>query len=409
MKKSKFLSYIVGILFGILFSIPWVLVYTFLRLSIGYLTILIVLGLIIGYKIIEKNIYNNKETKTYLVVSSLLIILLNVLLVMPILIQFLNQGTVTINFLSELYSTKSMIIAFAFDIFLAIVMVLIPALLLPIDFKLDENHKSESEEFLETIENIFKKHNALSKETAVDKKIIKEEFNKIELNSFKKFWYIDFLKGLRIKSTKGKWYFKKKDGSFKFGLILSILILIVFANIWNLVFYTVGADLKENVISNVKEELKEKTKNIEYNISDKIKITMPDCMTYYEDEYDDSNGFDIYYYQYVSNNTSKSDLEAIQIYYYDNYNINDYYNDFENEIYEAMSQYEITEKGTIDYNEYSNLYFIFNKMDTTRITIGYYIPVNNGLIQIYSYLNKDTFNNDSKLLIDNIVKSLKIN
>ena len=412
MKKNKLLSYIVGILFGILFSIPWVLVYTFLKLSIGYLTILIVLGLIIGYKIIEKNIYNTKKTKLYLVLSSLFIILINVLLIMPMLIQILAQGTVTANFLRELYSTKSMIIAFLIDLTLAIIMVLIPALVLPIDFKLDENHKSEGEEFLDKVEKVFEKYNAFSKETAVNKKIIKEELNKIELNGFKKFWYTDFLKGLRIKSTKGKWYFKKKNNNFKFGLLLSILLLIVFANVWNLVFLTVGKDVKDNVINDVKEELKEKTKNIEYNISNKIKIKMPECMTYYEDEFDDSNGFDIYYYQYVSSNTSKSDLEAIQIYFYDNYNINDYYGDydtFKNEINNTMNEYEIIETGNIKFNNYTGFYNVYNKMDQTRTTIGYYIPINNGLIQIYAYLNKDNYNLESKTLSDNIAKSLMIN
>ena len=65
--KKIFLGYFIGILFGLLFSIPWVLFYSFAELSISYLSILIVLGIILIYKIIKKNIYNNKRTKLYLI------------------------------------------------------------------------------------------------------------------------------------------------------------------------------------------------------------------------------------------------------------------------------------------------------------------------------------------------------
>lgn len=70
MKKNNLLAYIVGFLFGILFSVPWVLCYSFLNLSIGYLAILIVVGIILGFKIIAKEIYGTPLVKAYLILSS---------------------------------------------------------------------------------------------------------------------------------------------------------------------------------------------------------------------------------------------------------------------------------------------------------------------------------------------------
>ena len=223
--------------------------------------------------------------------------------------------------------------------------------------------------------------------------------------------HLSFFLNIRIKSYKRKWYFKKKDKSFSFGLVLSVLVLMVFAFIWNICFNIFVSDMRENVYENIKEEVKSNTKNIEFDISDKIKITMPECMTFLEKNIDNKEGFDEYYYQYVSSNVAKSDLEAIQIYYFDNYNITDYYldyNNFENEIYNNLSQYSIIDKGTIDLNGNSGFYLKFDKMDETRITLAYFIPINNGLIQVYTYLNKENYSEESKDLSDNVVKSIQI-
>ena len=96
--KNKFLSCLIGILFGFLFSVPWVLAYVFFEVSIAYLSILTVFGIILGYKIIEKAIYNCKQTKMYLIISSLLIIAFDVLLIAPMLIQIRYYKTVSLDF-----------------------------------------------------------------------------------------------------------------------------------------------------------------------------------------------------------------------------------------------------------------------------------------------------------------------
>ncbi len=207
-----------------MFSVPWVLCYSFLNLSIGYLAILIVIGIILGFKIIAKEIYGTPLVKAYLILSSLLIIVLDVVIVMPLLIMLKNQGAITMESLFVVYGSKSMFYAFLIDLSLAVTMVLIPAILLPIDFKKEEGKLNRGEEFYNQVLAIFEKHGALSAETAVDKKIIKDEINTINIGKIKRFFYTDLLKGPRIKTIKGEWYFNKKDQNFKYGIFIQLFL-----------------------------------------------------------------------------------------------------------------------------------------------------------------------------------------
>ena len=49
-------------------------------------------------------------------------------------------------------------------------------------------------------------------------------------------------------------------------LFISIISLIAFAGIWNFTNATVGEDIKNDLLNNIKEEVKENTKNKEYKI-----------------------------------------------------------------------------------------------------------------------------------------------
>ena len=66
---KKIAKYFTGILGGLIFSIPWLLVYVFLNLSVGYLDCLIVFGIVLGYKLVNKDIYNDTKTRIYLIIS----------------------------------------------------------------------------------------------------------------------------------------------------------------------------------------------------------------------------------------------------------------------------------------------------------------------------------------------------
>ena len=185
-----------------------------------------------------------------------------------------------------------------------------------------------------------------------------------------------------------------------------------FAGIWNFTNATIGEDIKNDLLNNIKEEVKENTKNKEYKINDKLMITMPECMTYYDEKVEKNDSINSYYYKYVSNNTSRSDLESIQIYYYENYNIYDYYNNlaaFKNEITNLVSSYDIKKQDKIEINGETVLYYVFDKLDPTRPSIGYYIIKDNSLLEIYMLFNRDNFGDKDKSLGENIIKSIKLN
>ena len=408
MKKKEFLSCLVGLLMGIVFSIPFVLVYTFLSLLSGYFAILIVIGVVLGYKMINKEIYNTKSTRIYLILAPIFIMLFDILVFAPSIVQFVSQRTVTIKFLGILYSSKYVITAFIIDLIKAIIMVLIPSLLIPMDLKKDGNNLSNGEEFILKIESIFKKHNAFSKETAVDKKIIKEDIRKIEMNKIKRFFYTDLINGPRIKSKKGKWYFKKKKNKFYYSIFLSILLIIFYVSILKFYDLTFGYKIRDNVLTEIKQE---QTKNIEFKISDKLSIKMPECMILNEKDYDNSDGYDYYYYQYLSSDVSKTDLKALEVIFFDNYNIYDYYTDF-NELKDALYDYNkkfnIIENGQINWNNNMVDYYKMDSTSTDAITYCYIIPLDNGFIILYTYWNKENFADKNKDLSDNIIKSLRI-
>ena len=417
--KNKFLSYITGILFGFLFSIPWLLGYCFLNLSITYLSILTVFGVVLGYKLVGKDIYNCKQTKIYLILSSSFIIAFNVLLIAPMLLQIRLMGTVSLDFIAAVYSTKNTAILFIINLIPAITMVLIPAILLPIDFKKNKNTLSEGDEFLNDIENIFTEKKALSKEYAVKKNEIKKEIKKIKLNNIKKIFYLDVIKGFRIKSTKGNWYYRKKEKSFKFGLILSIFTLIIFASIWNIAFTSIG--LKNNynfgsIQTETNDDIEKISKNNQIIIGNKFTLEIPNCMGLYKDEEVEDAGIKFHVYRYIASNTYCSKLQVIQIadYGIEVYDQYENFDDVKDTMRNFLSDYGISDEGDISIGDSIGYYFSITNgkkllnIDKKAIVICYYISTKKGLIQINTIIDSHDYN-EAKSLSDNIVKSLKIN
>ena len=231
------------------------------------------------------------------------------------------------------------------------------------------------------------------------------------IGKIRRFIYLDMLSGTRIKSIKGKYYFVKSEKRFKIGIFISIFVLIGFAAGWNIVNAVIGEDIKNNIIENIKTEYKEKTQNKEFTIDNKIKITMPECMTFLEDKHDDNGLFETYYYQYVTNNTEKTDLQTIQFFYYDNYNIKDYFNDYETftkEISNAMFKYGILNSGMIDIEGQKVFYLVLDDMDQGRTSVGYYLNFDNVMIEVYTHFKKDNYQVNTKKMSDDIISSIKI-
>lgn len=229
------LKYIIGILGGMMFSLPWLLVSTYFNISFGYLSFLIVIGIILGYKIVNKDIYNDIKTRSYLALSSILIALLNLLLIIPLIVMLKNGIYNVKEFFKLLYSSKQYINSLLLNITVTFCMTLIPALLISLDFKIKNSQKTELEIFIEEIEDIFNRYNAKSKESAISKKVIKKDINNISFSRIKKIFYLDFIRNIYVNSVYDKWYFSSNGKlNSKFGFTILICILISFIFIWNL-------------------------------------------------------------------------------------------------------------------------------------------------------------------------------
>ena len=291
---KKISKYFTGILGGLIFSIPWLLVYVFFNLSVGYLDCLIVFGIILGYKLVNKDIYNDTKARIYLIISSCLIALLNVLVLMPIIVMIKKGAGVTLESFKVLYTNKEFLSAVVLDVILALLMVLAPSIFFPVDFKNIKSDKPDIQTFIDELEKIFNKHGATTKETAISKKIIKDDISNLEISKFKKSFYMDTIKSGYIKATKGKWYFEPKKNTKKnqkYGLAFAIYTLVAITVVWNAVIMS-NSD-------NIDKSDNSKSKTIEYKIESDAVLMLPDCMKLDEKNKKTENNIDVYYYQSV--------------------------------------------------------------------------------------------------------------
>ena len=386
------LKYFSGILGGILFSIPWLLVYVFFNLSSGYLDCLIVFGIVLGYKLVNKDIYNDKKTRIYLIVSSCLIALLNVFVLMPVITMIRNGSGVTLNLFKEIYTNKEFLSLIWIDAVLALLMVLPPSIFFSLDFKNKETDKSDIQTYIDELEKIFDKYNAKSKESAVDKKIIKSDISNLEFGKFKKLFYTDILKPSYIKSIKGKWYFEHKDKkNSKIGLALAMYTLIAITAIWNVIIPPI---------------MKEDSKIIEYKVNNNITLKMPDCMKLDEESHT-NNDIETYYYSYLSQNVNKSNIEVVEISYYPKYDYDFKYEEFKELLTDSLSEYDILLTKDKIINQNKILYFKLNNADETRIVNSYFVPLqNNRLLEIYIYVKRDGYSSLDEEETDKIIESI---
>lgn len=291
----------------------------FFNFSVGYLNCLIVFGIILGYKVVSKEIYNDKKTKKYLIIPSCLITLLNVLILMPIIVMIKQGVGVNLESFKILYTNDEFISVISDDLTLALLMTLPPAIFFPLDFKNEKTGKADIQMFIEEVEEIFNKYGAISKDTAVSKKVIKNDISNIKISKFKKIFYLDTIKNIYIKNKKDKWYFDPKKRNLKYGLLISIYFLVLITISWN-VF----------VVPNTKDINKTGGNNgeiIEYK-EDEMTLMLPDCMELDEKEKDTEEDVDTYYYSYLSMDISKSDIQIVEIYYYPSFEYEKDYNLF---------------------------------------------------------------------------------
>ena len=402
---KKIAKYFTGILGGLIFSIPWLLVYVFLNLSVGYLDCLIVFGIVLGYKLVNKDIYNDTKTRIYLIISSCLIALLNVLVLMPIIVMIKEGTGVTLESFKVLYTNKEFLCAVVLDVILALLMVLAPSIFFQVDFKNIKTDKPDIQTFIDELEKIFNNHGATTKETAVSKKIIKDDISNLEISKFKKLFYMDAIKSRYIKTTKGKWYFEPKKNTKKnqkYGLAFAIYTLVAITVVWNAVIMS-NSD-------NIDKSDNSKSKIIEYKIENDAVLMLPDCMKLDEKNKKTENNIDVYYYSYLSEDISKSNIQVVEIFYYPSFDYQNDYDGFKTSIKNSLSESEISLEKDKIFNGNNTLYLKLNKYDKQRIVNSYFVMLpNNKLIEAYVYVTKDGYSNKDENASDDIVKSIRFN
>ena len=245
-----------------------------------------------------------------------------------------NGSGVTLNLFKEIYTNKEFLFLIWIDATLALLMVLPSSIFFSLDFKNKETGKSDIQTYIDELEKIFDKYNARSKESAVDKKIIKSDISNLKFSKFKKLFYTDILKPSYIKSIKGKWYyFEHKDKKNpKIGLTLAMYTLIVITVIWNAIMSPI---------------IKEDSKIIEYKVNNNITVKMPDCMKLDEESHT-NNDIETYYYNYLSQNVNKSNIEVVEISYYPKYDYDFKYEEFKELLTDSLSKYDILLTNNFD-------------------------------------------------------------
>lgn len=303
-----------------------------------------------------------------------------------------NGSGVTLNLFKEIYTNKEFLFLIWIDATLALLMVLPSSIFFSLDFKNKETGKSDIQTYIDELEKIFDKYNARSKESAVDKKIIKSDISNLKFSKFKKLFYTDILKPSYIKSIKGKWYFEHKDKKNpKIGLALAMYTLIVITVIWNAIMSPI---------------IKEDSKIIEYKVNNNITVKMPDCMKLDEESHT-NNDIETYYYNYLSQNVNKSNIEVVEISYYPKYDYDFKYEEFKELLTDLLSKYDILLTKDKIINQNKVLYFKLNNADETRIVNSYFVPLqNNRLLEIYIYVKRDGYSSSDEEKTDKIIESI---
>ena len=149
---------------------------------------------------------------------------------------------------------------------------------------------------------------------------------------------------------------------------------------------------------------------IEYKIENDAVLMLPDCMKLYEKDQKTENNIDIYYYNYMSEDISKSNIQIVEIYYYPSFNYLSDYDEFKTSMKNSLSTSEILLEKDKIFNGNNTLYFKLNKYDAQRIVNSYFVMLpNNKLIEAYVYVTKDGYSDEDENISDDIIKSIKFN
>ena len=388
-QKNYFTGIIGAFLGGLVFTIPWILLYVYANMIYSLLAVLVAIGSLLGYQLFKGKV--DKKLPIIITVISLLAITIATLVIIPILLLLKENIIATIPNIKLLYSESSFLSAIMRDYAISIVFTIlgISGVIASIKKQINDgevdkikidlsngNNKKEKEK----IKKIFVSHNALDELNMLDQDKLKD-INENTLN-------ILINQHIIVKKD-DKYYYSinnEKKSHQKNIIVIAVLLLIFIISIFI-------------VINNNDNKNNTDTPNNDLQVSKDISYTIPNTYKEFARK-DEENSW---YY------LPKSDLSGysgyINLDYFDSdisysitrvENIKTY---FENN-YEAK-----TEKT--DYFKNSNNLDVaqFNFSIKDYEDIVYYVFYENkmAVIEVIDYGKENNIQEDAKKLVDSLM------
>lgn len=302
---KRYLLGILGAFLGALIAtIPWILMYVYGNMILSALAIVIAIGALKGYQIFKGTIDN--KLPIVISVVSLLAVVLATLVIIPMLLIIQEGEAPTIDNFKLLYSFDEFAAAIVHDFIISVVFTIlgISGVIANVKRKINESDEPISEIKVSdtlannsqmvangdpnaaTVKDIFTKHNAMSKQTAITKDVILSEIGSIE-NGRQVF---NTLKTQQIiRKYKGKYYFSEKAENsvmYRFGIIFGkiMLIMVIFLGILFYIAFSFSNSSNTNSTNrnNTNQSNSSTTKTGKtYDLTDfGMKVTTPSKMTF---------------------------------------------------------------------------------------------------------------------------------
>ena len=308
--KSYLLGIIGAILGGLLFSVPWILLYVYANFIFSICATLVAIGSLKGYTLFKGKI--DKPLPIIIAIVSILSISFATLFIIPMLIIIKNGGSPTINNLIILYSNSEFSAAIIKDYVISIIFTILGISGTIVNIK---NQIKEDKDKIETpkiinngiannavlmykkdfdlVRNIFRKYNAYNSTNKISEDTLKQELGK----DFKKVkWLVN--SNVVIKENDSYYYDVNKGDEFynklnnkanpKQGIIIIILSIIFGICIAIAIVMSVFSGSKNNTkTTNSINNKNEYSQNLPYMITKKL--------SNYKEYYDEKEANKFYY------------------------------------------------------------------------------------------------------------------
>lgn len=303
--KHYFLGTLGAIIGAFVASIPWILMYVYGNMILAALSILIAIGALKGYQIFKGTI--DKKLPVIISIVSLLAVIITTLLIIPMLLIMQDGYAPTIENFQLLYGNEEFLSAIIHDLIISIIFTILgisgvisninkqindsstPLKEIKISSTLsDPNQFVNQDQAVHSVKDVFINHDAMSKETAIDKNTILTELKELENGK-------QLFNTLRtqqiIRKYKGKYYFSEKaekSVGYRFGLlfgkVMIVVIIIVIAMISLIVLLDNSADDNTTKNSLTNDISQSTTKTTCYSLpSFGMEFTLPDNMYFASD------------------------------------------------------------------------------------------------------------------------------